>query len=49
MAALNETFTNIFRSPNHNALVAIIGAGCSAAIEAIAEVSYYYNITQVCI
>ena len=28
-------------------IVAIIGAGCSAATEATAEISHYYNITQV--
>lgn len=27
--------------------VAIIGSGCSVATEAAAEVSHYYNITQV--
>lgn len=26
----------------------IIGAGCSVATEAVAEVAYYYNLTQVC-
>ena len=27
----------------------IIGAGCSVATEAVAEVAYYYNLTQVTI
>ncbi len=38
-------FTQMFQPP---VKLGIIGAGCSVATEAVAEVAYYYNLTQVC-
>ena len=43
--ALNELFSSIYNSSHR--MVALIEAGCSIATEATAEISHYYNITQV--
>ena len=42
--ALDSLFTQLREGPTK---IAVIGAGCSVATEATAEVSHYYNITQV--
>ena len=44
-AALDGLFTQLFQPPQEK--VALIGSGCSTATEATAEISHYYNITQV--
>ena len=42
--SLDALYFQILREPKK---LAIIGAGCSVATEPTAEVSHYYNITQV--
>ena len=44
--ALDSLFTQLREEPTK---IAAMGAGCSVATEATAEVSHYYNITQVII
>ena len=44
-AALDSLFSRILDSSQQ--IIALIGAECSVATEATAEVSHYYNITQV--
>ena len=44
-AALDGLFTQLFQPPQEK--VALIGSGCSVATEATAEISHYFNITQV--
>ena len=44
-AALDALFRQMFDSSH--SFVALIESGCSVATEATAEVSHYYNITQV--
>ena len=41
---LDALYSQLFHQPKK---LAIIGAGCSGATEPTAEVSHYYNITQV--
>ena len=36
----------IANSSQHQ-MIALLGAGCASATEAIAKISHYYNITQV--
>ena len=38
-------FSQIFREPT---IMAVVGTGCSSSTEPTAEVSHYYNISQVC-
>lgn len=42
--ALDPFFTQLFESPR---VVAAVGAGCSIASEALAEVAHYYNFSVV--
>ena len=42
--ALDAFFTQLFESPR---AVAAVGAGCSIATEALAEVAHYYNFSVV--
>jgi len=42
--ALNAFFNQIISGP---VKIAVIGSGCSVATEPTAEISHYYNITQV--
>ena len=42
--SLNALHSLIFREPKK---LAVIGSGCSVATEPTAEVSHYYNVTQV--
>ena len=42
--ALNAFFKNISVGPEK---IAVIGCGCSVATEAVAEISSFWNITQV--
>ena len=42
--ALKELFTQVLHEP---VKLALIGSGCSVATEPTAEVSHYYNISQV--
>ena len=44
-AALDGLFKHLFQPPQGK--IALIGSGCSAATEATAEISHYYNITHV--
>ena len=43
--SLDALHSQIFHEPKK---LAVIGAGCSVATEPTAEISHYYNITQVC-
>ena len=43
--AFSALFDQILHKPTK---VALIGSGCSVATEPTAEVSQFYNITQVC-
>lgn len=48
--ALDELHSSLFGFPqrmNPLGQVAIIGAGCSLATKAVAEISQYYNLTVV--
>ena len=42
--ALDALFNQIIPGP---VKIAVIGSGCSVATEATADISHYYNITQV--
>ena len=42
--SLNALHSQLFHEPKK---LAVIGSGCSLATEPAAEVSHYYNITQV--
>ena len=42
--ALTTFFTHLFEPPEE---IAVIGAGCSVASEAVAEIVDYYNLTMV--
>ena len=42
--ALKSFFDMILNEPTK---LAIVGGGCSVATEPVAEISHYYNITQV--
>ena len=42
--ALSTFFTHLFEPPEE---IAVIGAGCSVASEAVAEIVDYYNLTMV--
>lgn len=46
--ALKKLFAEIFHfSQDKNNMVALVGSGCSIATEATAEISHYFNITEV--
>lgn len=43
--SLEALHAGLFEPPTK---IAVVGSGCSVATEATAEVSHFYNITQVC-
>ena len=43
--ALGNLFSQLLQGPHQ--MIALIGSGCSAANDATAEISHYYNITHV--
>ena len=42
--ALNALYAGLLEPPIK---IAVVGAGCSVATEPTAEISHYYNLTQV--